>query len=229
MKHLVLVFITCLISSVLLTAQKNTFSWGMMFTPKYSTALIGADAQAEADNRFGLDIQPLAGYQLGKRIEIVSGLLYSFQQLAVKDYSILFACDLRVDGFDYQNSWIENDIQLHYLGLPLQVKYHLTTGENRLFTRLGYNMLFVINESQTSTIFECNGKNELNGEVAHKINQSISELEIGIGADIHSGLHSALTLEAVVEYPLTATYDGRNILNDIRMLNIGLRLGVVFL
>lgn len=223
-EYLILIALILLSGSIELTGQNSKWSWGISFTPQYSLSTIDDDL-VESENQFGLTIQPIIGYQLNNRIEIISGMLYVLNQVNMIDYSLVFGCDINMDGINYRNSWMENDVRVHYLGLPLQAKYNFSKEGSTVYLRLGYNQLIKIKESGSSTIHQCNDLIETMSN--REVRDLASEIEFGVGVEIDSKAHSKLLLEVVGGYSLTGVYTDHPTFKNIRILDIGLRIGVM--
>ena len=114
-----LTFLCFLVVTISLFSQndKNIF-WGLSFTPKLSVATFDDKELGESNHQIGTNIQPIIGYKLNNRINLISGLIYQLDRLDLKDYDPLFACDFNGTEFDVRNSWIEDRYNIHY-SVPL--------------------------------------------------------------------------------------------------------------
>ena len=89
-------------------------------------------------------------------------------------------------------------------------------------------------ESSTSTILECGTiESSLEGSPLKKVpNGQSSKLSFGLGIEIDSGAQSTLILEPTVAYTLRPVFESFELPsdanNELRLLDIGLRVGVFF-
>lgn len=216
------------------TQSSDKFSWGLSFTPKTSIVIFDDKSLGESNRQFGLNIQPSIIYKFNEQLYLESGLTYSLDKLEIIDYTPKLACDFMGEaGFDLYNSWYEDKLDIHYLGLPLQLKYYPSSQSDWFFMRLGIVHLIRISQSGSSVLFEC-GTNELelDEKIAKKARSSTNKLSLGLGFEIDSGANTKLILEPEIAYQLTAIFDDPGIvgptLNNLRLIDLGLKVGVIF-
>jgi len=211
------------------TQSSGKFLWGMAFTPKYSIIQFEEPDLGETEDQLGLNLQPTVGYKINDRISLLSGVIYNLDRFKTTDYSFTLGCDFTGTGFDYYNSWVNDEISIHYLGIPLQIKYDLSAQSNSFYLRLGYNHLFKMRESVESVLLEC-GIIELDFSSIRisNINNQANEVNLGFGFEIDSGLNSSLLIEAVIGYPLMTVMDEIGNNNNINLIDLGLTVGVLF-
>lgn len=221
-----LILIIFLIASVstLSRAQNSNWSAGMSIMPEYSFPETKDDL-VEAEDQFGFTIQAVVSYAFNPRIEILSGLVYEFNRIEMVDYSPLFNSDINEGIPDFKKSWLENRAKVHYLGIPLHAKYNFSPEGNSGYLRLGYNQLFKVGGGNTADLHQ-------SGITVTKTERELSELsgeiEMGIGFEIGSMGNSTLLLEAVGGYAVTGAFKEHAIYKNIRMWDLGVRIGVLF-
>jgi|SRR6056297_100788 len=225
MKYLLLILPVFFFGSIECAGQHSKWKIGMSFTPEYSLTTTQNDLIA-AENQFGFTTQAVIGYSVDKRMELISGLVYEFNSIDMIDYTPRLGCDANEGIADLKNSWLEHDGSVHYLGIPLHAKYNFSPEGNTGYVRLGYNQLFRVSESNITTLVECNGLNII--ETEGSLRNMTSRIDVGIGFEITSGANSILLLEAVGGYTVTGVFKDHPIFINPNILDIGLRLGVLF-
>lgn len=225
MKYLFLITPLFFFGSIECVGQYSKWKIGMSLTPQYSLTLTQNDL-VDAESQFGFTTQVLIGYRLNKRIELISGLTYELNSIDMLDYTPIFGCDLTEGVADLKNSWLEHNGRVHYLGIPLHVKYNFSTEGNTGYVRLGYNQLFRVSGSSITTLVECNGVNTF--AIESHLRNMTSRIDVGIGFEIASDVHSTFLLEAVGAYTVSGVFKDHPVFENPNILDIGLRLGVLF-
>lgn len=216
------------------TQSNDKISWGLSFTPKVNMVIFDDKDLGRNDTQFGLNIQTSIIYQLNKKLYLESGLLYSLDRLDIVDYTPRLACDfIEGVGYDLYNSWYEDKLDIHYLGLPLQLKYYPSSQSDRFFMRFGMTHLIKISQSGSSILSECGiNELELDENIAKKPLSVTNKLSLGFGFEIDSGANTKLMLEPEIAYQPVEIFDDPGFrdptLNNLRFIDLGLRIGVVF-
>lgn len=196
----------------------------MSIMPEYSIPT-SSDDLSEAQNNFGLTLQAGVSYALHPKFEILSGLTYELNQVNMIEHSLSIICDFDSEGI-YRG--LKTVAKFHYLGLPLHAKFNFSKEGKGVFAKLGYNQFFKVGGSNTTTwLEECNNQNIL--IIVEKEPRNLSgEIEIGLGIEIKSAGHTALTLEAVGGYAINGAFKEHRIYKNIRVWDVGMRIGVMF-
>lgn len=226
--------VICLITlNGLLAQQEDRFSYGLFLTPKTSFVFFEEDNQGEYSHQIGLNAQLVVNYQLSDRFAIGTGLKYIADRFSTIDYAVTLGCDFNGMGFDIYNSWFSNEFTIQYLGVPLEGRYYFKQQANRLYVKLGYEYFFKVGESRHAFLVEC-GNNELplSSNIGDEPKNYGTKINFGVGWEVATNGKSVLTLEPEAAYSTLPVYEEagffNNLTNNIRLLDLGLRLGVTF-
>ena len=99
------------------------------------------------------------------------------------DFGITFGCDLDSGiGFDLENSWLEDRLNLQYVGLPIGIIDKLFGEENYVYLNAAIELFFKVADSHESVVLEC-GTNEIQFPLAPTFNPQNIYLNsrLGIG------------------------------------------------
>jgi hypothetical protein len=235
-KFLLLAALVLTLSTDFISAQTDDpYSFGFALTPKTSFVLLENKDMNEASSRTGWNTQILVHYQLSKRWAFVTGIKYSLNRFEQTDYSIVFGSDIDpISGItDTRNSSIFSELNLHYLGVPVEGRYYLKTTNNRVYTKLGFEYFFKIAQDQTNVIYQGGiPLTPFEGEFDDEPKDYGTRASFGLGWETNISDKSTLFLEPEVAYSTTVVNQGASILginrNPYRFLDIGLRVGIRF-
>ncbi|MEZ4939314.1 MAG: outer membrane beta-barrel protein [Saprospiraceae bacterium] len=214
-------------------AQKNDrkFYVGVSLTPQITAQKVNNNAVADSDFATGLALNGDFYLNLHSRLQLKSGLGMQLTRLKQVDYSPLFHCDFAVNGeTNLYNSYFDIAITAVYLSIPLNLKLNLTGGRNHLFLDLGLRNAFKLTSKEKVNLYECGATDgyALMDSKMFAPKDYVFSLNAGIGYQASAFSGKTIVLEPMVEYALTPTFQDIPILNNGKMLNIGLMLGVVF-
>lgn len=183
-KFLLITAFLLILSADFIAAQTdNPFSFGFALTPKTNFVLFEDDNLDEANNKIGGSAQILVHYQRNARWAFVTGIKYSQDRFERTDYSIVFGSDIDpLLGVDLQKSWVVSDVNLHYLGVPVEGRYYFKTTNNRMYTKLGFEYFFKIGLKQTNVIYESGNPLEpFEGEWFDEPKEYGTKASLGVG------------------------------------------------
>ncbi len=217
----------------LFAQQEDRFSYGLYLTPKTAFVFFEDNDLGEYSQNIGLNAQFIVHYQWNHKFAISTGIKYTIDRFSTIDYSPLLGCDFNGNGFDLYNSWFTNEFTIQYIGVPLEGRYYFKRQGNRLYVKLGYEYFFKTGESRNTFLVEC-GNNEISvsSEIGDEAKNYGTKINMGLGWEIASSSKSVLTLEPEAAYSTLPVYEQAGIISDltnnVRLLDLGLRLGVTF-
>jgi hypothetical protein len=217
----------------LFAQQEDRFSYGLYLTPKTSFVFFEDNDLGEYSNNIGLNTQLVVHYQWSDKFAVSTGIKYTIDRFSTIDYSPIFGCDFNGNGFDIYNSWLTNEFTIQYLGVPIEGRYYFRREANRLYVKLGYEYFFKTGESRDAFLLEC-GTNEISitSNIFDEAKNYGTKINLGIGWEVASNGKSVLTLEPEAAYSTLPVYEEAGIISDrtnnVRLLDVGLRLGVTF-
>ncbi len=217
----------------LLAQQEDRFSYGLYLTPKTSFVFFEDNDLGEYSNNIGLNTQLVVNYQWSDKFAVSTGVKYTIDQFSTLDYSARLGCDFNGIDFDPYSSWYSNEFTIQYLGVPLEGRYYFRQKTNRLYVKLGYEYFFKVGESREAFLLEC-GTNEIPvpSGIGDEAKNYGTKINFGIGWEVASNGKSVLTLEPEAAYSTLPVYEEAGIISDrtnnVRLLDLGLRLGVTF-
>lgn len=232
MKKTILVLLSfVMLATVHAQTNDRAFHFGVSLTPKITANQVDNNAVAKSDFATGLALNGDFYFNLLSRLQLKSGLGMQLTRLKQVDYSPLFPCDFAANGeTNLYNSYFDITITAVYLSIPLNLKLNLTGGQNHVFLDLGLRNAFKLTSTEKVNLYEC-GATDAYALMDSKLfapKDYVFSLNAGIGYQASAFSGKTIILEPVVEYALTPTFQDIPILNNGKMLNIGLQLGVLF-
>jgi hypothetical protein len=217
----------------LFAQQEDRFSYGLYLTPKTSFVFFEDNDLGDYSNTIGINTQLVVNYQLSDKFAVSTGIKYTIDRFSTIDYSPRLGCDFNGNSFDLYSSWFTNEFTIQYLGVPLEGRYYFKRQGNRLYVKLGYEYFFKTGESRDAFLVAC-GINEtpLASNIGDEAKNYSTKINFGIGWEVASNGRSVLTLEPEAAYSTLPVYEEAGIVSDftnnVRLLDLGLRLGVTF-
>ena len=229
-------FLSCCLIAIngLLAQQEDRFSYDLYLTPKTSFVFFEDNDLGENSNRLGLNMQFAVKYQWNDKFAVSTGLKYTADNFSALDYSPNTNCDFDSGEVDLYNSWTTNEFVIKYLGVPLEARYYFKRQANRLYVKLGYEYFFKIGESRDVSLVSCRGmfESQLPDNIGNQSQNYGTKVNLGIGWEVAKQGKTLLTLEPEVAYSTLPVYEEMGILfditNNVRLLDLGLRLGLRF-
>ena len=162
-----------------------------------------------------------------------TGINYEKNQVDQVDFSPIFPNDIlkNIGSSPVYNSWFQDDFSIHYIGLPLELKYKLLGEVKHMYLVGGVNPLFKIFQNRESYVYPC-GENPIlidNSNIGNEPAFFVMLVRAGIGFETHLA-DTKIFLEPRISYSTNGILKKRGIVSDLtnnsKLLKFGLRLGV---
>lgn len=230
---LIFFFIQSLVFSISSQETIKPYQFGIHVAPKKTTYRFQDADKSESKSQFGIEAGVDFFYHLSKKLTLKSGLSYHFLHNKQIDYSITFGSDIDFTNsgsqVNLQNSWFEDDFKAHYVGLPIELRFKLLGNENHLYTKLGLELLWKFAGSEEIYLIENMGSASLlEMNPTRKLNRTLTLVNYGIGYQIKLSNRQFLYLESQINYSTKNIFQSSSILNNSKILNLGLAFGVGF-
>lgn len=232
---LIIAAITILVSINIGKSQnERIIHFGVNIVPKQTKQYFEKPELGIGKTLFGLSLGFDVYYDISSNIELKSGLNLSFNQIDQIDYSFIFGCDISTDGgVDRFNSWARDEYKIYYLGIPIEGKYKLIGKENHLYTKIGVETLFKVNDETRSYIVECRmEEREIMLNPSNPLRDVIFKGKFGIGYEFRIGTINKLYIEPQIEYSINSIFKEVGIVtdltNNVRILDLGIMVGTRF-
>ncbi len=230
MKKLIL-FCILLGSSIITYSQEKKFHFGLSANAKitlqdFKAAII---YDANSHDKFAYSLTGNVYFDLGSRFQLVSGVSFNHYQINLVDYFITFPCDVTPNGIDQKNSYVKEDYNTSYVGIPLELRWKVIGQTNNLFLQLGVEGLYKVKVNKNRTLFECNEVSEtgyIHFFQFYDVRNFLLLSKIGIGYEFLLGKKMKLFFEPNIEYSLTNFLDWK--CEKSKFFNIGLNTGINF-
>lgn len=218
-----------------LSAQKESrSSFGIYLTPKVTTPIFADPNLGQGAAELGINLAISYNYQVTQHILLGMGLKFSNEQANYRDNTFWAACDRRSDGtVDFDRSYLTTKNDLTYLGIPVEVRLLVDELYPIHYLRLSYELSYLTGESNdTKLTSNCPVDFSLNFpfQYDNSPRPGGSKASFGIGFALDRG--ARFIIEPEIAYGLINLHYRRNFDSRpdkaIRLLDIGLRLGVQF-
>ena len=101
----------------------------------------------------GLNAQAAIHYHLNDRITFSSGIKYRWDRSDNIDYSARLGCDHDGNGgVLIFNSWYEDQIDIKYIGVPIEYRNVIAEKASKLYVKFGYEFLFNVKNRSVFSI-----------------------------------------------------------------------------
>lgn len=222
-----------IIISDLQAQQEDRFSYGLYLTPKTAQVYFEDHTLGAFDVALGLNAQFTINYRWNEKFAVVTGLKFISDRFSTIDYTARVGCDFNRTGVDWYNSWYDNEFAIQYLGVPLEGRYYFKRQANRLYVKLGYEYFFKIGESRDASLFLCGtSEQSLPNDIGDQAKNYGTKINFGLGWEVVTSGKSVITIEPEAAYSTIYVYEEAGIFvnstNNIKLLDLGLRLGVTF-
>ncbi len=226
MKAITICSFLFLFSATALNAQESLSSskFGVHVTPTVTKQVFKNAKEGVGKTLFGIGLGVDYFHKVSNKIQIKTGLSYQYNEIDQVDYALSFATDWDpINGFNPLNSWIEGQHKIHYVGIPVEIRFKLKESENHFYTKLGIGVLLKIGETSKSII---NSPDSF--EYPTELKSSAFDVSYGIGYQWILNSGEALYFEPQVSYSLNSLFDEQSLINKSKLLNYGLVLGLRF-
>jgi Outer membrane protein beta-barrel domain len=230
MKKLILLSILLGCSMITFSQEKN-LHFGLSANAKitHQNFEVAIFEVGDSQDEFAYSVTGNVYFDLGSNFQLVSGISFSQYQINLVDYIIAFPCDITSSGIDRKNSYIKDNYQTGYIGIPLELRWKVIGETNNLFLQFGLEGLYKIKLDEKRTVFECNEVSEagiLLFTHFYDVSNFLLLSKIGIGYELQLGKKVNLFFEPNVEYSLTDFFDLEP--EHSKFFNFGLNTGIVF-
>ncbi len=219
------------IAGFLYGQETKSIHLGFSLNPKILLGAYERSEYIESKNPLNISARLDLYFDLTSRIQLKSGLSYSFIKLNHKDFNLLFRCDLGFNGGEYFNSWYQDDFTAHDIGIPLELKIKFSENKNHLYLKGGTGINFKLEDKKHTEIFAC-GEEE--GMVVGNSNIIIRKfavaLNAGVGYEFSLGKKSKVIIEPNLSFYLSKFYAGNEpiLRSNLNVLQFGTMIGLVF-
>ena len=231
----VLLTILFLISNAIYGQEEKTIHFGIHINPKYTIQIFDEPDLAEGKSSFNFSFGLDYYYYITSRLQLKTGLSYFYLRSDQLDFFPVFGCDLDLPAGDFlpKKSFIEDRLNLHYIGLPLSLKMKLNDEENHVYLRGGLEIFFRIANTNESLLFECGVHSaNLTTDLTSTPRSVYLNSNLGIGYEFGMTKKVKLYFEPNIEYSLNRLIEDTGFLssenNNRRHLQIGLITGIRF-
>jgi len=214
-KPCVLLAVLFFISNSIFGQEERVTHFGFYINPKYTIQIFDLPNMVEGENTFnysfGLDFY----YDISSDLQFRTGLSYFQLDSDEVDFSLIFACDLDINGeSNIKDSRIEDNLRLHYVGLPIGIKDKLFGKENYAYLNPAVEVYFRVSDSNESVLVEC-GTNETRLTMGQMFNPRniYFNSRLGIGYEFGVLKKARLFFEPSFEYSLNRLLDRDNLLS----------------
>ena len=232
--YLSTLFFAFLLSLNLLGQNENDFQFGISINPKYASPILENTKLSEAENTFNYSLSADLFFPISKRIEIKTGVSLSQMRFKQRDYGLRLGCDIDpVSGIDQFNSYLKEDYQLYFLGVPLDFRFKFGQGKNLVYWKLGGEVLYKVFDNNNTFLIECGmDERETNWLLRNNPNNLIFKLRSGLGFETKFVKSAKLYFEPQVEYMLNSYFDNSGFAinrdEEVNFIEIGLLVGLKF-
>lgn len=211
--------------------ERRSLDFAISLIPQVSQQVI-EDAQViDSYQKFGFGLRGDVFFKLNPSWQVNTGLFYQLTQVHQNDYSIKMACDFHSSAPDILDSWYEDEFSLHYLGIPLELRYFPSRTSKGLYLSTGLNPALNLSYNRMTISHNCFGSEVEDHEYLNRPKRLQLLGNFGIGYDIELGGKSVLLVEPRIGYSLNRIFNelktGTFATNDSRLLTWGIRLGIM--
>jgi len=160
-KSFALLAIFFLASNIIFGQEERAAHFGIHINPKYTIQIFDEPDLLEKVNAINFSLGLDFYYDITSEFQLRTGLTYFRLDSDQIDFGISFGCDHDgMGGANLENSWIEDRLRVHYIGMPLGIKDKLFGGENYVYLNTAIEVFLKLADSHESVILEC-GTNEI--------------------------------------------------------------------
>lgn len=191
-----------------------------------------ADAQViDSDQKFGFGLRGDVFFQLGPNLQINTGLFYQWNQIYQKDYSVMMACDFHSSSPSLLDSWYEDEFSIHYVGVPLELKYTPSRITGLPYLTIGLSPAMNLSYNRRTISHNCLGSEQEDDEYLNTPNKLLLLASFGLGYEINFGDDIRMLLEPRVGYSMNRIFNAlvqeTFTTNDSKLVTWGIRLGIL--
>lgn len=227
MKQLQLLLPTLFLTISLFSQDLKNVNFGLEINPKMVTQIFDNNKLAESSSWIGAAVAGNIYLNFSPRHSIKTGLSFNLIKIEQLDYSLTFGCDFDGSMVVFGNSFSSVNYSIYYLGIPLENKLNLTNKKNHPYLKVGGEVLFNIGTTGKHQIHEC-GTNILEPSNSAAVFPFLLLLDVGIGYELTLKNERKFYIEPQVEYSVSRVFRKSTLLNNSRLLNIGLVVGMQF-
>jgi len=233
MKNIITILFTflsiSLFAQVEFTVQKKSFGFGLNVK---NTTLI-SDESLNAKNGTSYSLEGNLFIEVGKNFFFKTGADLVLLNASVADYGLRLGCDHDgMGGFLPGNSFIENELNWVFIGIPAEFQINFFNKKNRLYWKLGAEVLVNVFNRNRSVLHECGVEgNPGDGNFYHTPRRLNGQFLLGFGYEFSINLKTKVFVEPNMEYIFTNTLSTKTLFEDIKKSkarSIGLKVGVRF-
>ncbi len=235
MKNIIIVLIITFATSPV-SAQDKNLSFGIELNPVFNIPIVEKQENFEFTNQIGASISGLLNLKLNSFYSIRSGINFSFLRFVEKDFSLSFGCDNISGEFSPNNSWLENEYSLYYVGIPIKNIFKLNKKKNHFYLQVGGSLLVNIGSTNEVRILECGIDTGLDVQ-GFDIEPMpfIIYTGIGLGYEFSTNKNSTFFVESNALYSINRLLNDTNTFSPglrfppkMKSLNLGLSMGLNF-
>lgn len=217
-----------------LSAQaKNNFYYGLHMTPKYTVSIFDNKDISKADNQINYSLGLDFYIDLDNSKQFKTGLNYSHISFTQFDYSVQFPDDFTVANNNFEEakfiSFIEDDLQFHFVGIPVELILKLSEKPNHFYLKAGAEQAFLISKKSNSLLLS-NGSivADIDNLDVRSINKRNLNVKLGLGYACTFLQNSIFYFEPNIELGITKVFKSESSFsNNHRNLHLGITIGII--
>ncbi len=211
--------------------DRRTPDFAISITPQVSQQIIEDTRVVDSDRKFGFALRGDVSFKLSPSWQINTGLFYQLTEIAQKDYSVMMACDFHSSAPSLLDSWYEDEFSLHYLGIPLELKYWPSRNSSLPYLSIGLSPALNLSYNRMTISHNCLGSKVEDDEYLNTPNRLLFLASFGIGYEFQLGSNMRFLLEPRVGYSMNRVFNElvqeTFTTNDSKLLTWGIRFGIL--
>lgn len=240
MKKMIFVILKIFLLTNLNAQSKNNWSIGIHLNPFLSVPIFDDFDRGESEpilnHKFGLDLY----LSLTENLEFKTGIKYRYLEFRqILDVIIPpLSCPIDQTLVNVDETYAvryDEEFAVHYIGIPIEMKYFFSADHENLYTKIGFEILALVkDEIWLSEIF---ASHDCTPDHALELNRLIYNLNLGIGNEFSLSKKIKLVIEPNIGVTINKIFKNPNksqdavtagINNNIRILDLGLMIGLKF-